>query len=127
MSSKILLGLAAATALAAASPVHAADAKTPRHCFFTSQINNFTPVDDHTINVWVGVRDVYQLELFGPCPDIRWRESLAIQSRGSSSICSGLDAEVITRSQIGPQRCPVKTVRKLTPEEVAALSPKPKP
>jgi hypothetical protein len=38
-----------------------------------------------------------------------------------------MDAEVITHSQIGPQRCPVRHVHKLTPEEIAALPPKSRP
>jgi hypothetical protein len=32
-----------------------------------------------------------------------------------------MDAEVISHSPIGPQRCPVRSVQKLTPEEVKAL------
>jgi hypothetical protein len=129
MSAKMLLAAAslAATSLAAAAQAAEPAAKTPRSCFFTSQISSFNPVDDRTINIRVGVRDVYQLALIAPCPDVKWHESLAIQSRGSSSICSGLDAEVITRSPIGPQRCPVQTVRKLSPEEVAALPRRQKP
>ena len=39
------------------------------------------PPDDHTLYVRVGVRDVYQFEMFGPCPDIDWNQRLALVSR----------------------------------------------
>jgi hypothetical protein len=32
-----------------------------------------------------------------------------------------MDAEIISPSTIGPQRCPVNKIRKLTPDEVKAL------
>lgn len=99
----------------------------PRQCFWTRSINGFNAVDDTHVNLRVGVKDVYQLELLQPCHDIDWADKIAIQSRGSSWICSGLDATVIAPSPIGPQRCMVKTVRKLSPEEVAALPAKAKP
>jgi hypothetical protein len=65
--------------------------------------------------------------MFGPCPDIDWNQRIALISRSGSTICTGMDAEVVTRSPIGPQRCPVRSVRKLTPEEIAALPPRAKP
>jgi len=126
--------LAAATVLALTgagfAPAFAADpapAKSARQCFYANSINGFTAVDDRTVNLRVGVKDVYQLDLLGPCPDIDWSHQIGIESRGSSWICSGLDAMVITKSSIGPQRCAVRNIRKLTPQEVAALKPKQKP
>ena len=75
----------------------------------------------------MGVKDVYRLDLLGPCPDIDWNWSIALESHGSSWICSPLDATIIAKSPIGPQRCPVRQVTKLTPQEVAALPKKQKP
>ncbi|WP_395673369.1 DUF6491 family protein [Phenylobacterium sp.] len=95
--------------------------KPARSCFWADAVNGFAAADDRTLNVRVGVRDVYQFEMFGPCRDIRWTERLALVSRGGSNICTGLDAEIIAPSPIGPQRCQVRAVRKLTPAEVAAL------
>lgn len=122
----ILLLASVATGASADEAKPKTDA-APRQCFWTRSINGFNAVDDHTVNLRVGVKDVYQLELLQPCNDIDWASKIAIQSRGSSWICSGLDATVIAPSPIGPQRCMVKTVRKLTPEEVAALPAKAKP
>lgn len=96
-------------------------AKTQRQCFWTRQINNFASNDDRVVNIRVGVKDVYQLQMFGRCHDVDWANGIAIRSRGSSYICSGLDAEVIAPSPIGPQRCAVQSIRKLTEAEAKAL------
>lgn len=117
------LGLAVPQA-AAAEP---AAAKPKRQCFWTSQVNNFAAQGDEVVNVRVGVKDVYRLEIFGTCPEIDWTQKIAIVSRSGSTICTGLDAELVVPSTIGPQRCAVRNVRKLTPAEIAALPPKAKP
>lgn len=117
-------------ALAGASAVQAADAPAPkpkRQCFFTNSVNSFNAVDENTVNVRVGVKDVYQMTMLTRCTDIDWNNEIALVSRGGSTICSGMDATIVTKGPFGPQRCAVKTVRKLTPEEVAALPSKAKP
>lgn len=132
MLRKTTLALAAAGALglpltAAAATPDAAPAKPRSACFWTSQINNFAAPDEKTVYVRVGVRDVFELNMLGRCPDVDWNQSIAVRSRGSSHICSGLDAEIISPTPIGPQRCPVKSVRKLTPAEIAALPKRARP
>lgn len=123
-----LLGLSVAPfgAAAAKSPLEPVG-KTRHQCFWTREVNNFASNDDRVVNVRVGVKDVYQLEMFGRCHDVDWNERIAIVSRGSSYICAGLDAEIIAPSPIGPQRCPVRTIRKLTPAEVATLPKRARP
>lgn len=123
----------AATALLLATgptaPALAKDSAPPlrNQCFWTRNADGFAAADEHTLNVRVGVRDVYQFEMFGPCPDIDWNQHIALVSRGGSNICTGMDAEVITHTAIGPQRCPVRSVKKLTPEEIAALPKRARP
>lgn len=130
---KIALSVAAAAVLTAAAPVAAKspleDGKAParKQCFWTRQVNGFASNDNRIVNVRVGVNDIYQFEMFGRCEDVDWNNRIAIVSRGSDYICTGLDAEIISPSTIGPQRCPVKTVRKLTPEEVKALPKRARP
>lgn len=119
-----LLAAAASPALAA-DPAKAAPAK--RQCFLASNVTNYSAVDERTVNVRVGVNDVYELKLFSRCPDIDWSHKIGLISRGGSWICDGFDATIIVDSTIGPQRCTVDKVRKLTPDEVAALAPKAKP
>jgi len=129
MRTHVVLAAAAAALLALSAT--AASAKSPdgpqRQCFWTRNADGFAAADEHTLNVRVGVRDVYQFEMFAPCPDIDWNQRIALVSRGGSTICTGMDAEVVTHSPIGPQRCAVRSVRKLTPEEIAALPRRAKP
>lgn len=126
-----VLTLAAGAAAAAEKPnpdkATIAKPVEGRQCFWTRQANGFAAQDDRTVNVRVSVRDVYQFQLMGSCPDIDWSQRIALVSRSGDSICSGLDAEIITRSPIGPMRCPVSHIRKLTPEEIAALPRKARP
>jgi hypothetical protein len=114
-----LLAGSAAPVLAKSPEEPQAHAK--RQCFWTRQVNNFASNDDRIVNIRVGVKDVYQLQMFGRCNDVDWSNSIAIRSRGSSYICTGLDAEIIAPSPIGPQRCAVQSIRKLTEAEAKAL------
>ncbi|HEY8573134.1 DUF6491 family protein [Phenylobacterium sp.] len=118
-----VLALAAAPQFAGAtSPVEPpAKAKPAKQCFWARNANGFAAPDDRTLNVRVGVREVFQFEMFGPCHEIDWAHQIALRSRGGSTICTGMDAEVISPSVLGPQRCMVRSVRKLTPAEIAAL------
>lgn len=116
-----LLSLGATAPRAAAESPSESAAKPARQCFWTHQVDNFASNDDKIVNVRVGMKEVYQFEMFGRCHDVDWSDSIALVSRGGSSICTGLDAEIITRSAIGPQRCQVRNIRKLNPVEIAAL------
>lgn len=119
--------LLAAGASLAKPPAEPTAAKSRGQCFWTHEIYNFASDDDRIVNLRVGVKDVYQLEMFGRCQDIDWTQNIAVVSRGGSSICTGLDATIIAPSPIGPMRCPVKTVRKLTEAEIKALPKRSRP
>lgn len=114
-----LMAAGAAAPVVAKSPVEPGAAK--RQCFWNRQVSSFASNDNRIVNLRVGVNDYYQMEMLGRCQDVDWANSIALVSRGSSYICTGLDAEVVTPTAIGPQRCAVKTIRKLSPEEVKAL------
>lgn len=119
----------ALAALLALSPLAAGAEPAPknRSCFHASNVSGFRAPDERTVYVRVGVRDIYQLQMMGSCPQIDWAEKIGIVARASEWICSGLDADLVSPSSIGPHRCPVRTLRKLTPAEVAALPAKAKP
>lgn len=128
MNIHVALAAGAAALLALSATAANAQSKAPaRQCFWARNADSFAAQDDHTVNVRVGVRDVYQFNLLGSCPDIDWNQRIALISRGGSNICSGLDAEIVTGSPIGPQRCAVTHMRKLTPEEIAALPKRARP
>ena len=109
------------------SPPKGVAAAEGRKCFWASRVNNFEAVDETHVNIRVGVNDVYQMTMFGPCPDIDWAQRIALRSHGGSVICTALDAEVITPSTLGPRRCAIRDIRFLTPAEVSALPPKARP
>ncbi|MDR6624295.1 DUF6491 family protein [Caulobacter segnis] len=112
--------LLAAPTLAAAQGDTAQKPKSERSCFRAQDIDGFNAVDKETVDVSVGVRDVYRLTLFAPSPDIDWTQRIGVESRGSSWICSGIDATIIVPGAIGVQRYPVTAIRKLAPEEIKA-------
>ncbi len=124
-SAAAFLTLAGATAGAADNPAKPA---ARNQCFWTRNVTGFAAPDDHTVYVRVNYRDVYRLDLMVACPDVNWNQRIALVSRGGSNICSALDAEIVSHATgIGRQRCPVKTLTKLTPEEIAALPKHAKP
>lgn len=93
----------------------------PRQCFFASTVSSFRQAGDRSVNLRAG-RDVYQLELLGSCPDIRRAERVLLDSRaGGSSVCAGLDVELIVPTSVGPRRCPGRTLRRLAEAEVRDL------
>ncbi|HEY3948150.1 DUF6491 family protein [Phenylobacterium sp.] len=99
-------------------------------CFWARNVTSFAAPDDHTVYVRVNQRDVYRLDLMISCPDVNWNQAIALQSShgAGGSICNALDAEIISHATgLGRQRCPVKTLTKLTPEEIATLPKGAKP
>jgi hypothetical protein len=94
-----------------------------RDCFSARSVNGFTPRDDDTVDVQVGARRYYRLELAGVCPNVNWATGVALVSRGGTSfVCQGLDADlVVPNPGLGPQRCLVTSVRRLSDAEVQAL------
>ena len=105
-----------------AASASSAAAPAGHRCFPAAQASNFVPHGDSTLDVQVGARRYYRLELFGVCPHLDWTNRLALVSRGSSWICEGLDAEVIVNDPgLGPQRCMAQSVRPLSDAEARAL------
>ncbi|MDQ0465040.1 hypothetical protein QO010_002824 [Caulobacter ginsengisoli] len=124
---KTLFITLAVTALAGTAGLGAAGAspaaaKPTRSCFFVDQVNSWRQAGDESVLVKVGANQIYRLDLFGPCHDLDTNFTIGLEARGGgSSICDGLDATIIAHSPIGPMRCPVTKVTRLTPEEIAAL------
>ena len=112
--------LAGCAQQAAGTP--AAAASGGRECFNARSVSGFTAVDDDTIDVQVGARRYYRLETAGVCLNVNWANGVALVARaGSSFICQGFDAElVVPNPGLGPQRCLVNSVRRLTDAEVKA-------
>jgi hypothetical protein len=129
----LALALSALTAAACAPTAGSGDLATAaaptegRECFFTRNVNGFSAPDDETLYLRVGVNDVYQMQMFSPCPDMDWAQGLAVVSRSGSTVCRGTDATIVAPGPFGQQRCMVRSVRKLTDVEAAALPPGDRP
>ena len=98
-----------------------------KSCFFSRDVRGFAAPDDKTLYLRVRAKDVYRLDMKGRCPELDWEHKIAIDSRGSSSICSAIDATVLVKTPIGVSRCAVESLTRLTPEEIAALPKKSRP
>jgi hypothetical protein len=84
-----------------------------RDCFFLSQVSGFSSAGRDKINVSVGPRRIYEFQTFGSCPEIDFAQAIAFDQNGPGTICRGIDVDLIVPSSIGPQRCPVKMIRRL--------------
>jgi hypothetical protein len=117
----LALSAFAASTAGATDPAPAAKANS-NQCFWARSVESFAAPDSHTVNIRVGLHDIYQFKMLGPCNDVNWSDRIALVTRGGSDfICTGMDADIVTHSVTGPQRCAVRSLKKLTPEEIAAL------
>lgn len=122
LSAVVGLTLSASAPAFSAEDTPAAAPAAKRSCFFSSQINDWgADRDEKTAYLYVGAKEVYRAELFSRCDGLDSALAIGVETRGGgSSICDGMDLELLVRSPIGPQRCLVTKLTKLTPEEVAA-------
>lgn len=121
------LALAAACAPGPAPAAHRADG--PRECFFVSEVRSFASSDDRRVYVDTGSNEVFELQTFG-CSNVDWSNQIGIRATtgGGSSVCSGMDAELIVPDLPGGRTtCPVTGVRRLSDAEVAALDARDRP
>lgn len=132
--SRTKIGVAIAAALLAAScadsPPDRPGRAASNACFYARNVSSWAPMDRSVVNLRVNVSDYYQLTLLGDCPNIDWRMDVGLEHMGGDWICSGLDAMLIVRQPGGgvpPLRCPVRSIRKLSPAEVQALQPNQRP
>ena len=120
------LVLAALLTVPAAPAVAQPTPRPPQQCFSTRDIRNVASEDDFTVNLRVGMRDVFQAKTASVCPDVGSGPALAYRSY-SSRICSETDMTLVTRGPFSSRDCPLASLRKLSPEEVAALPKRARP
>jgi hypothetical protein len=125
-SAAMMATVAASLALAGCTqgepePLEPVALSSERQCFFTRQINGYSeapdgPGGEERLFVRTGVNDRYLLETFGPCPDLDWSFSIALDSRfAGSSLCSGETVTVLVPQSIGgiPDRCTARVLGKV--------------
>jgi Family of unknown function (DUF6491) len=128
MKAPLLLAAAAlglAGAAHAATPAAAAPAKPVSQCFFSRDWAGWRAPDDHTLYLRVNVRDIYQVDLVGGSSSLLWPDShLISEVRGSDSICNPIDLDLKVANDHVVEPLFVKSLTKLTPEQVAAIPKK---
>ena len=118
-----LLGSAAVAGCTQQASSAPTAASSGRECFSARNVSSFKAQGDNAVDVQAGIRRYYRLQLAGVCPNVNWARRVAVVARsGSSFICQGLDAElVVIDPSLGPQRCLVSNVRRLSDAEARAL------
>ena len=115
-----------ATAQPAAAPPAAKPAAARHACFWRRDISNFAANDDQHVYLRVGVSQVWELTLFSHCLDLDWVHHLGLSTFGGyePDICEGSNpgVDVVVHDVgLGHMRCPITSVRLLTPDEAKAL------
>jgi len=129
--------LAAAVTLCAAAPAPPSSATGPDAaqggaCFSPRQIINYSTPDISVVLVRIGKGgDVFELTFESACPNVDWTYGFRVRG-GAREVCEGKDQEVLVvpvrTSDSGLSvRCKITGVRRLTPDEVAALSGRKRP
>lgn len=91
-------------------------------CFYAANVTGFRQGPGDIIYVNTNARDYYELRTLGYCAArLDFEHRIALRSRGGGFICSGYDAEIYIPDALGTTYCPVRSNRKLTPQEVAVL------
>ena len=124
---KAIAAIVAASTLALAACTNAPDktvtssSSSGRACFQPAQVSGFNDAPgDNRIYVHTGPSETFLFETFGSCPDIDFAQDIGFDFTPTGSICSGLDVTLIVPSTIGPRRCPVRMIRKLSQAELDA-------
>jgi hypothetical protein len=128
-STCFVLALGAAALMAAGAPTVAAAAAAPggataRPCFLSLDWEGWSAsADGDALYLRVRMHDIYRVELTpGSHVHKRSDEFLLNRVRGSSWICSPLDLDLMLSDHQGfRQPLIARSLRKLTPEEVAAI------
>lgn len=116
-------GIASAAACTTATQRQAAAANANgQECFLPRQVNGFNALDEDTVHVSVGANRVYELQLFGICPNVDWSHQIGIRSTaGGSWVCRGHEAELLVPGPTGVDECLVTAVRSMTEAQAEAL------
>ena len=129
-TSKFLLGTASfgaamASLASCTSNPPAANRAAGGTCFLANMVNNFNGNPDGTVDIQVGTNQYYRLSTDGTCPDIDWKNSVAIKTRtGTNYVCGAYDAEFIVPNALIKRTCNITAVAPLTKEQYMAARAK---
>jgi hypothetical protein len=125
MKALILTAAVAAFGLAGAAHAEAPAAKPKTPCFFSRDWMGWRSPDKNTIYIRVRVNEIYKVDLSYGSTLLTWPDSHLINEiRGTDSICSPIDLDLRVSEDGIAEPLFVKSITKLTPEEVAAIPKK---
>ena len=123
--SKLACGAVALSAVGLAALPAAAGPNYDSHpCFFINQWETWKADGPNVIYLRVNLRDIYRADRSAGSQELTWPGTYHLVSKveGSSSICTALDLQLAVSDGHGYyQPLIVRSLVKLTPEEVAAL------
>ena len=127
-----LAAAAGAVLFSAPLPVLAATRDDPRApCFFVTQWRGWKSPAPDTLYLGINNHDIYEVKLSGGgSTQLSWPDMhlVSIDRGGSGSICNALDLDLKIADTNGfAEPLIARSLRKLTPEEVAAVPPKYRP
>lgn len=96
-----------------------------RPCFSISRVDNFRQGRSGQVFLRVARREIYELDGVGGCMDLDFANSLVLLPDGlpvGERLCVGDRARILTPASTAHTGvCHTRVIRRLTPEEVAAL------
>lgn len=118
-----------AAILSIATPVQAQPASGGQSCFRLSDMGNHTVVDNHTLYVAMGHKDVWRFDMTGAClAGAGPSDPLVVTPAGGMSlICKPLDLDIKVSTLGGLSPCLLNGMTKLTPQQVEAIPRKLRP
>ncbi len=119
--------IAAAAALGLAGTALAdAPVKVPgAPCFFSRNWDSWRSPDENTIYLRVGLKDVFRVDLSAGSRMLTYSDShLISHMRGTDSVCSALDLDLKVSDGSIVEPLFVKSITKLTPEQITAIPKK---
>ncbi len=111
--------------LLAPAAVAAPEATSHDQCFRSANWDGWSaPGDGDAILIQVGVHDVYSLQLSAGTHVRKYQDRILVnQVRGSNWVCTPLDMDLTLTDRHGgfSQHLNVRSIHKLTPDEIAAI------
>ena len=98
----------------------------PSQCFQTTEWQGWSSPSPTVLYLRVRMHDVYRVDLSAGSSELQWKSNhLISQVRGSTLVCSAIDLDLAVSDGNGfVSPLIAKSIRKLSPEEVAAIPKK---
>jgi hypothetical protein len=93
-----------------------------RQCFNGKFIVGANRSGASTLYVQAAQGGIYQVKLGGSCSALSSADKITLRSPGSDDVCDRQSADLVVHTSAGAKRCHASDVRRLTSNEVVALS-----